>query len=92
MKTFLVISLSVILASCASFTAEKKPGGVYTIKYQESKSKPDYYDAVLPPAFNYNMQEKAQEACPEGYEKIREYHKSLPDRDSYYAWDIRCLH
>ena len=90
MRLFCVLSLF-ILAACASFTAEKQSDGIYTIKYQESQYKPDYYDAVLPPAFIYNMQQKAQETCPKGYEKIREYHKSLPSRGSYYAWDIRCL-
>ncbi|HVO92517.1 MAG TPA: hypothetical protein VMT22_06730 [Terriglobales bacterium] len=80
-----------LLACCTYAVAEKSADGIYTIKQPQSKYDLLGQDQLLATGDHESMNYQAKQACPGGYEKVREYLRRLPDRNSYYAWDIRCL-
>jgi hypothetical protein len=91
MKNLIAIAALLLLTACTIAVAEKTADGFYTVKNPISKYDPLASDSLLSEGAGTSMNYQALKVCPGGYEKIRDYLRHLPDRNSYYAWDIRCL-
>jgi len=92
MRNAICLAVSaLIISACTHAEVQRTGSGIYTIKQPQSKYDLLGQDQLLATGDHDGMAYRAKEACPHGYEKLREYMRHLPDRNSYYAWEIRCM-
>lgn len=91
MSRVTVFAALMLLTACTHAEAQRTGNGIYTIKQPQSKYDLLGQDQLLASGDHESMNYQAMKACPHGFQKISEYMRHLPSRNSYYAWDIRCL-
>jgi hypothetical protein len=87
MKNILLGLITLLLSACASITDAPR-GNVHVLTYKPfSGGDPDAAPTSSVLTF---MALKADDVCPSGWEKLREYHVGAPPDGSHHVWEIRC--
>jgi len=90
MRRFIVLFSVLFVSACYTVTDTSR-GSVHTLIYKPSIPDSMTGNALPTAPMETILAVKAQEACPSGYEKVREYHVSAPPDGSHQVWEIRCF-
>lgn len=91
MKNLLLLICIFALGGCWTVHVHERDGGLRVLEYQHSAPEFATSNNQLN-SFSINvLAKKAQQVCPQGYEKVKEYQKISPPDGSRAIWEVRCL-